>query len=406
MGLSPTETPPPPAATAATATTATTATTAAAAAAAAAEGAATEEGSDRLGELEQHVKELIDLESTEKALKGMDPTAGAGRSGINAAHLKQMHMDGFPVVEAVHAFARALIMGRFPAEFVQVFTGADIIVLRKAGKDKIRPVSPGEAVWRLITKAVMEKTKGSVQRYLAPQQLGVAVKSGAEAIANLAAIALQEKQDWTILSLDIANAFPSVDRGFVLKQLKEHKELNRFVPLFEAVYTIDTHVTIQGELEGERHHFFMHRGLPQGCPLSGVFFSIAMAPALKAANVVGEEKRQGMARAYLDDTVMMGNPDTLAAMATVFDAEIKKCGLHLNQDKTICIVMEPAVGQRTKMAMTVVGMKCEKVDDSGVVLGVPIGNPNKVSAMLEEILQDIKKQLDQIVGLGLANLFS
>ena len=54
---------------------------------------------------------------------------------------------------------------------------------------------------------------------LAPNQLGVGVRGGAEAIAHAVSEAVKEDPGRWVLQADLVNAFNVVDRGVVLEQV-------------------------------------------------------------------------------------------------------------------------------------------------------------------------------------------
>ena len=80
----------------------------------------------------------------------------------------------------------------------------------------MRPIAVGETLRRLAAKCVHEAS------YLLPAQVEVKVSNAAEIIARKAKAWRQEApQDEVIVQVDLRNAFKSVVRSVLLRQVKE-----------------------------------------------------------------------------------------------------------------------------------------------------------------------------------------
>ena len=73
---------------------------------------------------------------------------------------------------------------------------------------------------RLASRSIMLHYRDDFQDILAPLQLGVAVPGGSEAVVLGICAALEAHPDWVLLSMDLTNAFNSVDRALVFEALQ------------------------------------------------------------------------------------------------------------------------------------------------------------------------------------------
>ena len=92
------------------------------------------------------------------------------------------------------------------------------VLIPKDGKS-FRPLGIGECFLRLLSKMVNDKFKSELGQKLAPLQLCVGIKGGAEIGARMAQIFYTEGKKH-LSSIDIENAFNSIPRSLVLEGLE------------------------------------------------------------------------------------------------------------------------------------------------------------------------------------------
>lgn len=88
----------------------------------------------------------------------------------------------------------------------------------------MRPIAVGLALRRLVSKVSWLALRQLAAALLAPRQLGVGVPSGAEAAVHAARRFLGSCKGDTgaLVKLDLANALNSIDRGILLRCIREH----------------------------------------------------------------------------------------------------------------------------------------------------------------------------------------
>ena len=111
-----------------------------------------------------------------------------------------------------------------------------------------------------------------MSRLLAPIQLGVGSKAGAEAIIHRVQSLLELYPDHLLLSLDFANGFNSMFRHTMLERLYALPELAAVWRIADLCYGIPSPLHLFGR-EGLVASFVSQRGSRQGCNLGTLLVS-------------------------------------------------------------------------------------------------------------------------------------
>ena len=118
-----------------------------------------------------------------------------------------------------------LSAGKAPRSIMRFMAGGNLFAaLKKIGGH--RPIAVGETLRRWVAKCVAKKAVSDSANFLAPSQVGVCVKGGAEAIIHATAsiyddpsISIAEK--W-VLQVDFDNAFNRIDGKTMLEMIQLH----------------------------------------------------------------------------------------------------------------------------------------------------------------------------------------
>ena len=121
------------------------------------------------------------------------------------------------LVDAITDLVNLILAGGVP-DFVRVeFFGASLLAFAKKGGG-IRPIAVGYTLRRLVSKVANAHAVQSCASILAPRQLGVGIKGGAEALAHAARRFLSEMCPGQVLAkLDFSNAFNTLRRDAMLE---------------------------------------------------------------------------------------------------------------------------------------------------------------------------------------------
>ena len=121
-----------------------------------------------------------------EAIRSFAPGSAGGRDGLRPQHLKDMSGDrvGGELIEALTEFVNLVLRGGVLEVVCPAFFGAQLFPFTK--KDGgIRPIAVGLTLRRLVAKVA--NTRGLVKcaSILAPTQLGVGTKGGAESLVYI-----------------------------------------------------------------------------------------------------------------------------------------------------------------------------------------------------------------------------
>ena len=260
------------------------------------------------------------------ALLGPPAFGAITLEALQSAHVDEVAAN---LALAVQLFVR----GQAPLELAPHLAGASLHALPKSGCD-VRPIAVGECLRRLASKCFCAAIRGAAREYLAPLQLGVAVPHGIEAVVHVArhwAHRHSSHPNKCFLTVDFANAFNSVDRAALLREVRLH--LPGLAPYAEWCYGQHSRLLFQG------HPLSSEAGVQQGAPLGPLLFSLALQPALRAARIVPESQQPDLGFAFLDDVCLAGSIPQVSAALARLAAAARQVGLALNPSKcelTLC----------------------------------------------------------------------
>jgi hypothetical protein len=131
------------------------------------------------------------------------------------------------------------LSGQLPSEICHLLYGASLCALHK--KDGgIRPTAIGNCLRRLTSKLACFQSRNIVNSYLSPHQLGVATKLGCEAAIHTTRTFVNNdlNRSKVVLKLDFKNAFNSVERDCILKEVQCHTPL-LYPYLYQVIKILD-----------------------------------------------------------------------------------------------------------------------------------------------------------------------
>ena len=244
-------------------------------------------------------------------------------------HLKEAITCGSDVVELklVHALRRFVDLcasGSLPMELSEFITAANLIPLKKtSGPKDVRPIACGEVLRRVVEQVILRKHLPGVNDYLAPEQVGVGIKDAATQTAigcSKLLPKLLHDHGMGLLQVDLKNAFNSVFRAAVLRQVQQHAP-----PMFQwAKWSLGS----KNLLVFQEDTLYGVRGVQQGSPLGPRFFSLALQEVLVELRLMFDEASWKIW--YLDDGTIFGNLELLEQVLLRLEQKLPRIGLELN----------------------------------------------------------------------------
>ena len=273
-------------------------------------------------------KSFTSSEVAEAALSFQKGSA-AGPSGMRPEHLKSILKNTSSALanKALAALTRAvnvMAAGKVPQQVRPFLCGARLVAGAKKD-NSLRPIAVGNLLRRVVAKCFSRALAQPAAAVLAPNQLGVGVRGGAEAIAHAVSEAVKEDPGRWVLQADLVNAFNVVDRGVVLEQVA-----NLFP---ECLAWAETCYGTTSWLKFGEAIIASATGLHQGDPLAGFLFCLVLKLVVDA---IEEEVSSLILNAwYLDDGHIIGSKEELAQVVDIIVREGKSRGLTLSMAATV-----------------------------------------------------------------------
>ena len=179
----------------------------------------------QMGPPPQHSVPDVSVEQVAAAVRSFRKGSAAGPTGLRGDHLRealQSNAHSDEVATHLTEVVRILLTGTAPAEVMPHLAGATLHALPKDSGD-LRPIAVGEVLRRLTAKCLCSALRQAAHRALWPLQVGVAAKLGADTAVHTARQWVQRHAghvDKVFLKVDFHNAFNTVDRAALLRQVR------------------------------------------------------------------------------------------------------------------------------------------------------------------------------------------
>ena len=282
--------------------------------------------------------------------------------------------------------------------------------------DKRRPVACA-SVWRRQMASIAARKLGPKLGPVLQQlsQLGCGVASGVEHVATTTRVWQQTLG--TVIQLDCANAFNSVDRLAIIRGLERFSP--ELLPYFEAVYCGATMPEMRAELRkcdgAQRDAVYItlsELGCQQGDPLGPLLFAVAIAHALNpldecdaagtsdSASDTGQaatDSKIGPHTAYLDDLNLLVNRiinQQVVNRVLITQNRLKAIGLRTNMTKSLAVAQKGhTFSDDEREALESLGIpfvdaSTAEHEQGFITVGVPVGTKRYVEEQLRSKLME------------------
>ena len=253
----------------------------------------------------------VSADTLTEVLKHLPAGSAPGPSGWTYEHLRGAALRSDAAFDATLGFVNALLSGSLPS--IPNLLASRLVALAKPEEggpgvsSRVRPVAIGE-VWVRLAGLCALAACPAAGPSLAPLQLGVGVRGGAQIVGHAVAASLPDKSIIT-MKVDVRNAFNSLDRELMLQEIAQRWPalspyaawayghgsalyVDHLPPLLQA-----DGVSIQSE-----------KGVRQGDPCGPLFFALGLQPVLER---VRTQVPAACTMAYADDVTLQGAPDAV-----------------------------------------------------------------------------------------------
>ena len=114
-----------------------------------------------------------------------------------------------------------ILGGQVPDSIMEALAGAKLIPLKKNEVD-VRLIAIGNCIRRLVAKAACLHLKRDMAEYLFLFHCGVSTPGEAKGMTHLIQLCLQDNKEPVIITVDARNAFNSISRDIILKEVAAH----------------------------------------------------------------------------------------------------------------------------------------------------------------------------------------
>ncbi|KAL0216326.1 hypothetical protein P9112_008510 [Eukaryota sp. TZLM1-RC] len=193
-----------------------------------------------------------------------------GPSGITFDMLKSVcRQNSFIIKDLCSFFQDVLTMKIVPPKEL---SASRLVALTKPN-GKVRPIAIGEAIYRLMSSVIFNRVSTKAKEYFSPFQYGIKTIDGASVAALTSDLFFNCHENSCIFNLDFKNAFNSVKRDSIWKEIKSNfPELETFFYRFYGN---------SSDLIFNSFNLDSLSGVKQGDPLGPFFFCLAIHPILK-----------------------------------------------------------------------------------------------------------------------------
>ena len=334
------------------------------------------------------------LRGLRQALLDLNPGVSPGTGGMRPEYLTCLaevwREDQMNLLEQ---FGMRYLSGNLPPWWYKVWLSLTTVALYKTSEQKtVRPVGIEPCLARTLHKIVNRQNQQALVKYFEPQQVVVSVAGGAK-LVNCVRMLSEANPSFVVVKCDIKNAFNSVSRAQVLKVMDSEEELRHLA--WHAALSLASPNALEsgGKVWGQARE-----GATQGDPEAGTYFCAAWHPQIRELDreiaMVG-----GAARAGMDDLFVVGPAEIIFPALERFWNEVEQiCLLKLERSKTEVFTWSDRLPDNTPAGLTVAGCMVEEQFLPGFMCyGIPIGSPEYVKHQLSLKVQEVAKEVEEIV---------
>ena len=255
---------------------------------------------------------------------------------------------------------------------------------KNAEKTKVRPISGGVALRKLIVKAHCDQVREELIEHVGDSQLGVmkgGYETGIHAMRALSKLCMEDGD--VILIVDFANAFNSCNRNLLIKLVSTHipevATLAFWLYAEEAELYLDNGDTLVSSEGGQ-----------QGCGLMNLLFALLMKWIMRQIQKEGVDVKG----AYWDDAWVKATPRAAAKTLEILKSLEEKTNLKLRLSKCHAYAPNSKIADLCRELFPT-GVQIHE-DMNIIMLKTAIGSDQFVKEQLEVKLGHLKSTIRKI----------
>ena len=328
--------------------------------------------------------ESIDGEAITKA--AMATHGSAGPSGLDA-NAWRLLLTGYrpsqQLSEAIAGFARRIATELVDPAATAAYTSSRLVPLDK--NPGVRPVGVGEAVRRIIGKAILHIVSADLRRVAGSDQLCVGQRAGIESAIHDLRRSFNASEDRCLLQVDADNAFNTLNRSLLLHNIE------KICPLLTVVL-LNTYRK-ESFLPTSKELLFSREGLTQGDNLAMAAFGANTLPLIRRL----KEQLPGsvLQKWYADDANATGDLPALREFLGMLTQIGPNYGYRVNTQKC-WLVVHPGRAEEARRVFD--GIPINITEDGHQILGSAIGTEDFLksftASQCEEYVQEVERLMD------------
>ena len=331
-------------------------------------------------------------------MRASDTGASPGPSGYGSNFLSVLAEDQ-QCVTAIALLIEQIVNNRLPAAARTLLTTCTVISLEK-GDDGRRPLAIGDIFYRMASRYVVALVSKDAQVLMAPHQYGAGQPDGCTQVVHSLQhlLTVPSPRPLACLSVDVANAFNTIDRAQMLRVLYSHPSLAQCWKMVEFGYGQPSLLLMQCQDDVSTEEAFIESqvGVRQGDPLASLLFCLTMHQVYDAV----AKGMSGGCYAYVDDSNFVGTVEECGRAWDLLHPRLKALGLTINSSKCelTCFRMDDLHDERDIAALSRLQNAQVKMNDKTVVvLGCVVGCDD--DAIATELGTHPRLRHDQLVAL-------
>lgn len=266
----------------------------------------------------------VQEKDVQSAISSFPSGSAGGMDGFRPQFLKDIISvsageAGKRVLKALSQLCNFLLSGRVNEQVCPFLFGASLCALVK--KDGgIRPIAVGSVFRRLTAKLACRHVQSGLSDYFMPNQLGVGVKRGCEILIHAVRhyVTSPENSRKVLLKIDYANAFNSISRDIMMKQVIDKVPI--VYPFLEQCYRTPSYLFYGNNV------ILSESGCQQGDPCGPLLFSLTVHPMIEALDTE-------LNSWYLDDATLADTPARVLDNFKKLKVLANEMGLRINANK-------------------------------------------------------------------------